>query len=347
MTPFRAQDSKLYKLRVSVPKHLEHKPRTCSCGTTDATVADDVAAMVKRYKRRREYAPLIGVLEKRYTLAALYDADLRGAVKQLVAESNDRDLSPLVDELVTNAKYRKQIRALIPDGQRFPASWFRRARLSAFLDGLSCSNSTKNRYRAALSVFAGRLVEREIIEHNPVRDIRGKERNPVPFQYLRPAEFMSVTLRSDDKYKALFALLYGSGMEIGAALVVRRRDIDPERMTVWAHGTKTEHRDRECSVDPWAWQLLWEYARDFLPDAQLWTMRADTAWRYHQRRLKDAGLPRMRLHNTRHSFAVAARRRGESDEWIAQQLGHADSTMVAKVYGNYKPDAVAERRAAR
>lgn len=346
MTPYRGRGQRHYRLRVAVPRHLGHPPRVCSCGTRDASVARDVAAMVRRYKRRRDYTPLVGVLEKRYSLAALYDADLRGQVKELVARSLDPDLSPLVDELVRNGKYRTQIRGLIPEGQRFPASEFRKGRISRYLDALSCSDSTKNRYRAALSVFGARLVEREMLDHNPVREVKARPKNAVPFRYLRPGEFQSVVARSGERYRALYALLYGTGMEISAALAVRRRDVDQERRTVWAHGTKTASRDRECAVDAWAWPIVWEYARNYLPDARLWTMRADSAWRYHKRRLKDAGLPPMPLHNTRHSFAVAARRRGESDVWIASQLGHRDTTMVARTYGRFSPDAVTDQHRA-
>ena len=31
---------------------------------------------------------------------------------------------------------------------------------------------------------------------------------------------------------------------------------------------------------------------------------------------------------------------GESPMWVAQQMGHADWTMIARVYGRWIPDAV-------
>lgn len=358
---FRTGKAKTYKLRLSVPAHLERKPRTLGCGTADKGTAQEMERMVKRMKRRREWAPLLAVLDGKRSLAALYDADVTGTVEAFVREANDQDLSPLVEELVENAKYRDQIRCLMPDGVRYPASRFNKAAISTFLDGLSCSNSTKNRYRAALSVFAGRLVERGVLEHNPVRDVKGKKKNRVEFVYLRPEQYRALVQIADQKYKPLFALLYGTGMEIGAALAARRRDVDPERKTVWAHGTKTldegPYRDRECAVDEWAWPIVWAHVKRLTPDAPLFPpapsglrgrnthpyYSAAQANRQHHALLELKKYPPMRLHNTRHSFAVAHRRAGDSDSWIAAQLGHADTHMVEKTYANYKPDPVKDR----
>ena len=50
-----------------------------------------------------------------------------------------------------------------------------------------------------------------------------------------------------------------------------------------------------------------------------------------------------RMHDARHSYAVRAIKAGALFEHVAAQLGHADTQMVVKVYGRYKPSAV-ERR---
>jgi integrase len=44
------------------------------------------------------------------------------------------------------------------------------------------------------------------------------------------------------------------------------------------------------------------------------------------------------LRDSRHTYAVRAIRSGASYEVVARQLGHADTAMVAKVYGRFKPD---------
>jgi hypothetical protein len=57
-----------------------------------------------------------------------------------------------------------------------------------------------------------------------------------------------------------------------------------------------------------------------------------------RQRLRALGLEGYRLHDARHHWAVRMARAGAPFELIARQLGHRDVTMVAKVYGRFKPD---------
>jgi integrase len=58
----------------------------------------------------------------------------------------------------------------------------------------------------------------------------------------------------------------------------------------------------------------------------------------HPQRLRAIGLEGYRLHDARHHWAGRMARAGPPFELIARQLGHRDVTMVAKVYGRFKPD---------
>lgn len=70
-------------------------------------------------------------------------------------------------------------------------------------------------------------------------------------------------------YRALAALREGAGVEISAALAVRRRDVDLNQKTVHVHGTKNSWRDRPVFVEAWAWPYLAAAAKGKLPDALL------------------------------------------------------------------------------
>ena len=50
------------------------------------------------------------------------------------------------------------------------------------------------------------------------------------------------------------------------------------------------------------------------------------------------------LRDARHTYAVRAVRAGAPFEVVAQQLGHADTTMVVRVYARFRPTE-AERSA--
>lgn len=349
MTPFSSKGRKVKKLRISgVPGY---KPRTFSCGTPDTPTANHVAAMYHTLKRRRQWAPLIAVLEGRITLAQLFDAYETGSVDKMLRELNDPDLSTLLSEWGGNATYRLQVRRMIPEGEKFPASRFTRKAVSEFLAGLTklskddrtpttepASGSTRNRYRAALSVFAGWLVEREILEANPVREVKASKPNPAREVWLSRAQAKTLINRLPEPYNAIEALMAATGMELGAVLALHGRDIDFEQQTVHAHGSKTAWRNRVVrSTERWAWQVFANYARTKLPDAQVFTVRDDSVWKVHTKVSKAAKIPASTIHDWRHSYAVWSLRDGMRPEVIARQLGHKDPTLLMKVYGKYVP----------
>ena len=50
------------------------------------------------------------------------------------------------------------------------------------------------------------------------------------------------------------------------------------------------------------------------------------------------GMGYRRMYETRHMFASWALDAGESPEWVARTLGHADTSMVYRIYGRYIPN---------
>ena len=49
-------------------------------------------------------------------------------------------------------------------------------------------------------------------------------------------------------------------------------------------------------------------------------------------------IPYRRMYETRHTFASWALALGETPEWVARTLGHVDTSMVYKTYGQYIPN---------
>ena len=47
---------------------------------------------------------------------------------------------------------------------------------------------------------------------------------------------------------------------------------------------------------------------------------------------KKVGLPRIRLHDVRHSYVVAARKAGTDVKTVSQRIGHADVNVTLTVY---------------
>lgn len=333
--------------------------RVVSTGTSDRETADDVEALVTRLRRRREWAALNAIVADRVKLAAVYDADRTGTLPALLARLADADLAPMVDRWATTgvpAKYVTQVRRLIPAGARFPVTAFSRRTVRDFLDGLTrlhgvagdtgqaASNSTKNRYRAALSVFARWLVEREVLETNPVRDVRAQPgRGPrVIYLTLKQARALVAALPVGEQ-QALEAFMAGSGVELGALLHARRRDLDADERVLHCFPGyrqkpgKSKYRERLAAVtEEWAWAYVAPHVTALPPNARLFTLDEDAAHRAHDRTVKALGLPPVTLHDWRHTYAVACLKRGDDHQDIKRQLGHApQSTLIYSTYGVY------------
>lgn len=348
MTPFRARNRKVWKTRITLE---DGRTGIFSCGTDDLATARQVVNAVKSLKRRRIWAPLIAVIEKRITLGRMFDAYESGSLDTLLKELNDPDLSELVNDWTTNDAYRMQVRRMIPKGKRYPASRFTRKAVSEFLANLNqaprredepvraMSGSTRNRYRAALSVFARWLVEREVIDTNLVRDVRAHPSNAPRMTWLTREQAKKLLLALPPENRAMEALMASTGMELQAVQRLRRADISLTMRTARAQGSKTVWRNRVVvATEPWAWELVESFLANQLPETPCFTVRGDTLLKTHQRVSKEQGLPETTLHDWRHSYAVWSLKDGISDTAVAQQLGHKDTSLLRKVYGRYIPD---------
>jgi integrase len=340
---FKATGARTFKLKVRIPTRNDGKPRTFSTGMRDKSAAADVERMVQRMKARRDYAALEFVFDDEATLPDVYAADVSGRLDAKLAELRDVDLNPHLAEWAVRAKarYVTQVRRFIPEGERFPRSRFRRKNISTFLAGLDVDDPTRNRYRAALSSFAKWLVERELLETNPVRDVAMYKENDPRMVWMTWVEAEGVVKAEPSLFlRALFALMAGSGIELGAALRVRRSDIDLEASTVHARGSKTIWRNRVIRIEPWAMPYVRPACGD---DVGPWLVFPPmphrdilAAFRAAQKTL---GIEDHRLHDLRHCYAVNALKQGYKPTVVAHQLGHKDATMVTKVYGRFIPDA--------
>jgi integrase len=141
-------------------------------------------------------------------------------------------------------------------------------------------------------------------------------------------------------YRAIFALAYGAGIEVSAILSLVDTDVDPAARQVRARGTKAWTRDRIARVADWSWPFVAEHLAGVMPGERVFRgINRFQASETHRERLRALGLTGYRLHDARHHWAVRMARSGAPFELIARQLGHRDVTMVAKVYGRFKPDS--------
>jgi integrase len=56
--------------------------------------------------------------------------------------------------------------------------------------------------------------------------------------------------------------------------------------------------------------------------------------RHYQPALKDAGLPKIRFHDLRHTYASLLIEQGENIKYIQTQLGHSSPTVTLNIYAH-------------
>jgi site-specific recombinase XerC len=368
MTPYRKQGKRNWLITVTT-RDGQYVRRTTSTRDKQTAVAIERAIDTLGARGKRDWELIDAVVANRLLPAVLYDHYLRGTLDSLRARLADVDLSVglprwaerITRELAaeTSRKYIQEVQKLFPlaedeDGQlleTYAPAWrstVTPAWLKAQLADIAGSNTNRRRYAAAWISALDDLKEQGLLDTNPMRDVSLPPSNPAKELHIPwPDALQLIDLMPAGMHRALCALRHGAGVEMQAALRTRRRDIvSVEDRVVWAHGAKNDHRDRQVILAADCWGVFWDYVKraGLLPDALLFPVRT----RDHQDaqdaalyvlRLKGATyLPaKYTLHSCRHTYAVHGMEEGWDPVLIANNEGHANTSMVLTKYGKYRP----------
>jgi integrase len=187
-----------------------------------------------------------------------------------------------------------------------------------------------------------------------------------------------VTSVQSHRWAGVWSLMATTGMRRGEVLGLRWSDVDLEAGTVTIRSTrirfgttvaastpKTSRGNRTISIGPATVAALRAWKRQQSADHLLigagWQDRTglvvtiadgaapnpDAFSNLFGDLVERAGVPAIRLHDLRHSYATAALADGVPVKVVSQRLGHADVGVTLKVYAHVMPgdDADAARRA--
>ena len=349
-----------------------------STGTPHRPTAKAIEDMLEVLRSRREWDLLDLLTSShgegrrpRLSLPALFDAYRFNDLDGLRARLDDVDLQAHVagwqEWLRTRVRpdtrehYLAHVRSLMPEGQPFTRSMLTRSAVTTWLTtrtGLvqkrrksvkrsqrkadptprPISGGTKLKYLAALRSFVGYLLDLGIFETDPTQGLK-RPRQALPRCEFHPlADVLRIVEGSEQPWRALFALAYGAGIELGVLLALTESDFDQTRKAVRARGTKAHARDRVAYIAEWAWPFVKAHLDRLTPGER--AFRGIDRWQVqdaHRERQRVCGLTQLRVHDARHHYAVEHLRAGVPVELVSRQLGHKDAVMVLRVYGRFIP----------
>jgi len=224
---------------------------------------------------------------------------------------------------------------------------------------------------SVLRAMLGAAVDDDIIAANPAAGVSKKIKLAVPKDQ-EPEKVKAFTrdqLRAfereaarEPRYRVLFLTLARTGVRLGECIGLKWEDLDFEKRQIAVVRTIGRGREgtpkggRSRTVDMSA-ELAAALARH-LTEQKKRTLRAGWGevpeWVFTSREgtpldagkpraamrrvLKAAGLPmHLSPHSFRHTFASVLLARGESVQWVQEQLGHASINLTVGTYGKWIP----------
>lgn len=199
-----------------------------------------------------------------------------------------------------------------------------------------------------------RAVKERLISRNPTEDCIAPKPRKVEMQIL-PSEDMHTYLKAA-KARDLLPMFYlelVSGLWKGELVALRWDDLDIRNKIIsvskqYVHNPdgsleltrpKTENSVRLVSIPQAAVDLLiQEYDKHpnspyMFPSPITGEMyHPDSVVNLHKKILKDAGLPHIRFHDLRHTFATTALQNGVDVKTVSSMLGHYDAGFTLRTY---------------
>lgn len=200
-------------------------------------------------------------------------------------------------------------------------------------------------------------VRHRYIDHNPVRDAerpkgQGAEED-LKIEILNPSMINNfIGSVPNQKYRILFMLAIMSGARQGELFGLKWTDVDWFSNQIHIQRTfnegawykpKSKASNRKIDIGPTMMAELkkWKVACPpneldliFPNEAGKPINHGNMLRRFFYPALKEAGLPRIRFHDLRHTYASLLIDQGENIKYIQSQLGHASPMVTLTVYAH-------------
>lgn len=185
-----------------------------------------------------------------------------------------------------------------------------------------------------------------------IKNLREEKTDVMPFTLDEVWRFIN-TVRAD--FKNYYTVRFFTGLRTSEIDGLKWKNVDLNRREIFVrealvegrvNGTKTRTSNRVVNMSQVVFDALTEqYSKTRKHSEYVFCNRKGEPldFRNVNRRiwaptLLWMGLPHRRAYQTRHTAATLWLAAGENPEWIARQMGHANTEMLFRVYSRYVPD---------
>lgn len=238
--------------------------------------------------------------------------------------------------------------------------WHEYLRTAQNVHGEPLSATYINTLHRELSILFNYGVKYYQLQQNPAAiegNVKAKKRS-LQFWTLEQFQAFIETFSASDPFRIAFLVLYWTGCRVGECQALTIADIDLEGRTISinktfhiingepvTHEPKTESSVRSVTINQsLADDLRGHISRiyDGKPSSRLFTMTPSSYGKQLEKHAAVAGVPRIRVHDLRHSHASLLIDLGYTPTLIAARLGHENANMVLTVYGHLFPKRAVE-----
>lgn len=241
----------------------------------------------------------------------------------------------------------------------------KRKNIRDWLDTLLVSNKTLSNIQSCLRSALNDAVDDELIETNPLagwtysrKEAPAKDDDVDPFS---PEEQRAILAAATGQARNFIQFALWTGMRTSELVALDWSDVDWLRGEVRITRAMTQAAKRQAEVTkttsgkrsikllgPALEALKAQKEHTFLVGVEVFqNPRTLERWAGDQpirktlwaHAVKKAGVRYRRPYQTRHTYASMMLSAGEHPMWVAQQMGHSDWTMIARVYGRWMPSA--------
>ena len=225
-------------------------------------------------------------------------------------------------------------------------------RLIEDMERRGLSGGTIHKVINTLRIALNAAVNERLILDSPARHVRLPRLEPEPVQAVKRSEADAIMDVVEGHWmEHLIRLLLGSGIRLGEAIGLDQGDLMLDEHYIRVRVTKTHVRAvriSEDATDALRQALAIAPRRGpnepvfFAPGKPRERMRGTSVSHALPRLLAAHGLPALSPHKLRHATATLMLAEGVPMRVIAEQLGHRNPAITARIYAHVAPDQLAD-----